>query len=398
MSLLRLCALSKCLSGRILFERSLRRVSNAGHCHYFLTLRNNVERRISACLLRECSRSQDPPWTSQRSHFSALIPKKEDGKKRVWEQSQLLDVLEARIQQLQSDIVLDVQHAKVQFVNASKSGRGASSGKSHKNVSGVRTELPKVEHTISKGGGKDASASKSRWMEKLIQEKTTKTKKLNLKLGIEDKPVKSRKGKLMLPGTAQKNISTKAGKKTASTSKKSKTLKNQEPTANQAHTMADAPVAAATVPIRKAKGKGKASKEPAPELSEARDQELAEVERKAEAKAQELSEVEKLERKLNQWAMSASPELVQDNSEARMYEGVQLSVHCYLEACVVCGDIDRAQRLLLTHHRMISRRNLLNIGLYNVMMRVWAKKGPASDERRWPVCGRAVQMLCVKAG
>uniref|UniRef100_A0A8C8BPD5 DNA-directed RNA polymerase n=1 Tax=Oncorhynchus tshawytscha TaxID=74940 RepID=A0A8C8BPD5_ONCTS len=291
-------------------------------------------------------------------------------------------VLEARIQQLQSDIVLDVQHAKVQFVNASKSGRGASSGKSHKNVSGGRTELPKVGQTISKGGGqtgkgggKDASVYKSRWMEKLIQEKTTKTKKLNLKLGIEDKPVKSRKGKLILPGTAQKNILTKAGKKTASTSKKSKTLKNQEPTAIQADTMAGAPVAAATVPIRKAKGKGKASKEPAPEFSEARDQELAELERKTEAKAQELAEVEKLEWKLNQWAMSASPELVQDNSEARMYEGVQLSVHCYLEACVFCGDIDRAQRLLLTHHRMISRRNLLNIGLYNVMMRVWAKKG-----------------------
>uniref|UniRef100_A0A8C7DMB6 DNA-directed RNA polymerase n=1 Tax=Oncorhynchus kisutch TaxID=8019 RepID=A0A8C7DMB6_ONCKI len=174
-------------------------------------------------------------------------------------------VLEARIQQLQSDIVLDVQHAKVQLVNASKSGRGASSGKSPKNVSGWRTELLKVGQT-GKGGGKDASAYKSRWMEKLIQEKTTKTKKLNLK---------------------------------------------------------------------KAKGKGKASKEPAPEFSE----------------------------------------LVQDNSEARMYEGVQLSVHCYLEACVFCGDIDRAQRLLLTHHRMISRRNLLNIGLYNVMMRVWAKKG-----------------------
>uniref|UniRef100_A0A4W5NBN5 DNA-directed RNA polymerase n=1 Tax=Hucho hucho TaxID=62062 RepID=A0A4W5NBN5_9TELE len=288
-------------------------------------------------------------------------------------------VLEARIQQLQSDIVLDVQHAKVQFVKAPKSGRGASSGKSHKKISGERTEVGK---TISKGGGqtgkgggKDASASKSRWMEKLIQEKKTKTKKLNLKLGIEDKPVKSRKGKLMLPGTSQKNISTKAGKKTASTFKKSKTLKNQEPTANQAHTMANAPVAAATVPIRKDKRKGKALKEPAPELSEARDQELAELERKAEAKAQELAEVEKLERKLNQWAMSASPVLVQDNSEARMHEGVQLGVHCYLEACVFCGDIDRAQRLLLTHHRMISRRNLLNIGLYNVMMRVWAKKG-----------------------
>uniref|UniRef100_A0A673XN10 DNA-directed RNA polymerase n=1 Tax=Salmo trutta TaxID=8032 RepID=A0A673XN10_SALTR len=104
-------------------------------------------------------------------------------------------VLEARIQQLQYDIVLDVQHARIQFVNAPKSGREASSGKSHKNVSGVRTEVPKVRQNISKGGGqtskgggKDASASKSRWMEKLILEKKTKTQKLNLKLGIEDKP------------------------------------------------------------------------------------------------------------------------------------------------------------------------------------------------------------------
>ncbi|CAB1331493.1 unnamed protein product [Coregonus sp. 'balchen'] len=360
MSLLRLCALPKCLSGRILLEISVRRVSNADRCHYFLTHRNNVERRIS-----------EPPWTSQRRHVSALIPKKEDGKKRVWEQSQLLDVLEARIQQLQSDIVLDVQHAKVQFVKATKSGRGASSGKSHKKCSGERTEVPTVGQTISKGGGKDASASKSRWMEKLSQEKKTKTKKLKQKLGIENKPVKSRKGKLMLPGTSQKNILTKAGKKTASTSKKSKTLKNQEPT------VAAAPVAAATVLIRKAKRKGKASKEPAPELSEAeaRDQELAELERKAEAKAQEMAEVEKLERKLNQWAMSASPKLVQDNSEDGVYRDVQTSVQCYLEACVFCGDIDRAHHLLLTHHRMISRRNLLNIGLYNIMMRVWAKKG-----------------------
>lgn len=306
-------------------------------------------------------------------------------------------MLEARIQQLQYDIVLDVQHARIQFVNTPKSGREASSGKSHKNVSGVRTEVPKVGQNISKGGGqtgkgggKDASASKSRWMEKLILEKKAKTKKLNLKLGIEDKPVKSRKGKLMLPGTAQKNISTKAGEKTASTSKKSKTLKNQEPTANQVHTMADAPVAATTVPIRKAKGKGKASTEPAPELSEVRDQELAELQRKAEAKAQELAEVEKLETKLNQWAMSASPELVQDNSEARMYEGVQLSVHCYLEACVFCGDIDRAQRLLLTHHRMISRRNLLNIGHYNVMMRVWAKKVSAVQSCISMACRAAI--------
>ncbi|XP_064791178.1 DNA-directed RNA polymerase, mitochondrial-like isoform X2 [Oncorhynchus masou masou] len=361
MSLLRLCTFPKCLSGRILLEISVRRVPYVDHC---LTIRNNIERHIS-----------EPPWTSQRRHFSALIPKKEDGKKRVWEQSQLLDVLEARIQQLQSDIIVDVQHEKVQFVKASKSGIGASSGNSPKNVFGERTEVPKAGQTISKGGGqtgkgegKDASASKSRWMEKLSQEKKTKTKKLKQKLGLEDKPVKSSKGKLMLPGTSHKTISTKAGIKTASTVKKSKSLKNQE------HTMTAAPVAAANVPIRKAKGKGKASKEPAPELSEARNR-AEEMERKAEAKARELAEVEELERKLNQWAVSARPELVPDNSEARVYGDVQRSVRCYLEACVFCGDIDRAHRFLLSHHRMVSRRNLLNIGLYNIMMRVWAKKG-----------------------
>ncbi|XP_071010028.1 DNA-directed RNA polymerase, mitochondrial-like isoform X2 [Oncorhynchus clarkii lewisi] len=370
MSLLRLCTFPKCLSGRILLEISVRRVPYVDHC---LTIRNNIEKHIS-----------EPPWTSQRRHFSALIPKKEDGKKRVWEQSQLMDVLEARIQQLQSDVIVDVQHEKVQFVKASKSGIGASSGNSPKNVFGERTEVPKAGQTISKGGGqtgkgegKDAPASKSRWMEKLSQEKKTKTKKLKQKLGLEDKPVKSSKGKLMLPGTSHKTISTKAGIKTASTVKKSKTLKNQEHTmaaSKHEHTMAAAPVAAANVPIRKAKKKGKASKEPAPELSEARNR-AEEMERKAEAKARELAEVEELERKLNQWAVSARPELVQDNSEARVYGDVQRSVRCYLEACVFCGDIDRAHRFLLGHHRMVSRRNLLNIGLYNIMMRVWAKKG-----------------------
>uniref|UniRef100_A0A8C7CWK4 DNA-directed RNA polymerase n=1 Tax=Oncorhynchus kisutch TaxID=8019 RepID=A0A8C7CWK4_ONCKI len=308
MSLLRLCTFPKCLSGRILLEISVRRVPYVDHC---LTIRNNIERHIS-----------EPPWTSQRRHFSALIPKKEDGKKRVWEQSQLLDVLEARIQQLQSDVIVDVQHEKVQFVKASKSGIGASSGNSPKNT------ISKGGGQTGKGEGKDASASKSRWMEKLSQEKKTKTKKLKQKLGLEDKPVKSSKGKLMLPGTSHKTISTK----------------------------------------------GKASKEPAPELSEARNR-AEEMERKAEAKARELAEVEELERKLNQWAVSARPELVQDNSEARVYGDVQRSVRCYLEACVFCGDIDRAHRFLLSHHRMVSRRNLLNIGLYNIMMRVWAKKG-----------------------
>lgn len=124
-------------------------------------------------------------------------------------------------------------------------------------------------------------------------------------------------------------------------------------------------------------------------MSKARNR-AEELERKDEAKARELAEVEELERKLNQWAVSASPELVQDNSEARVYGDIQRSVRCYLEACVFCGEIDRAHRFLLSHHRMASRRNLLNIGLYNIMMRVWAKKVSAVQSCISMACRAAI--------
>ncbi|KAL1023028.1 hypothetical protein UPYG_G00035560 [Umbra pygmaea] len=365
MSLLRLCAFPKCLNGFTLLERSVHRVSKADHCHYCLTIRKNAERRISEPLLE-----------LQRRHFSALIPKKEDGKKRLWEQSQLLDVLDARIQQLQSDIVLDVQHSKLQFVKALKSDSGASSGKSLKNVSGKRTGVPKSGHTVSnatsqkgKTGGKDDGTSKSRWMEKLIQEKKTKTNKLSQKLGLEDKPERKRKGKQMLPGTSHTMISTKGVKKIASNAKNSSTVKRKEDSVDTR--VPD------VLPIRKAQRKGKTLKEQYPGLSEseARAQELADLEVKREASAREQAAVDDIERRLRDWAASASLEHVKDNREARVYDDVQRRVQCYLEACVFIGDVDRAHHFLLSHHRMISRRKLLNIESYNIMMRVWAKKG-----------------------
>uniref|UniRef100_A0AAQ4NS14 DNA-directed RNA polymerase n=1 Tax=Gasterosteus aculeatus aculeatus TaxID=481459 RepID=A0AAQ4NS14_GASAC len=54
---------------------------------------------------------------------------------------------------------------------------------------------------------------------------------------------------------------------------------------------------------------------------------------------------------------------------------VQLSIRSYLEACVFAGDVERAHSFLLSQHRVRSRRKLLNTDFYNIMMRVWAKKG-----------------------
>uniref|UniRef100_A0A8C6T0L7 DNA-directed RNA polymerase n=1 Tax=Neogobius melanostomus TaxID=47308 RepID=A0A8C6T0L7_9GOBI len=103
--------------------------------------------------------------TLQRRKLSFFIPKTNDDKKRRLEQS-LVDVLEARIQQLQSDVV-DVQHAKVQFVSAPSSRTASTlSGKSPKSQPQAK-DVPKSSK----------SNASSKCMEKPSREKKNKLKK-----------------------------------------------------------------------------------------------------------------------------------------------------------------------------------------------------------------------------
>lgn len=97
-------------------------------------------------------------------------------------------------------------------------------------------------------------------------------------------------------------------------------------------------------------------------------------------RAKELAEVEELEKRLNQqvshWAtLSSSSELLQDGGAGGVSLDLQHSICSYLEACIFVGEVERAQRFLLSQHRARSRRKHLNTGVYNIMMRVWAKKG-----------------------
>uniref|UniRef100_A0A4W6BYF6 DNA-directed RNA polymerase n=1 Tax=Lates calcarifer TaxID=8187 RepID=A0A4W6BYF6_LATCA len=238
----------------------------------------------------------ETPVQLQRRNVSFVIPKSEDTKKRVLEQSQLLDVLEARIQQLQSDVVLDVKHAKVQFVKAPSSGRGVSSSRGPKSTPQEKTDIPKTGKTVAKGASK---SQPSRWMEKLTEEKKNKLKR-------------------------QQHLQQKV----------QKTFKEK--------------------PTAKSKGTD-------------------------EIRAAELAKIEELEKRLSQqvsqWASSSKPEHPQAGSERTACGDIQLSIRSYLEACVFVGDIDRANNFLLSQHRVLSRRKHLNTDVYNIMMRVWAKKG-----------------------
>lgn len=99
----------------------------------------------------------------------------------------------------------------------------------------------------------------------------------------------------------------------------------------------------------------------------------------AERKAKELAAVEELEKRLSQqvsqWSGSSHVERLQDDREATVNGDIRAGIRCYLEAYVFVGDIERAHSVLLSHHRSMSRRKHLDTSIYNIMLRIWAKKG-----------------------
>ncbi|CAK6955249.1 DNA-directed RNA polymerase%2C mitochondrial [Scomber scombrus] len=356
MSLLRVCAFAKCLNRRSLFEKRAVRESAVGYCRLCLSIRNGAVRQIT-----------ETPLQLQRRNISFVIPKVEDAKKRVLKQSQLLDVLDARIQQLQSDIILDVQQAKVQFVNVPSPGR-VSSARGPKSLPQDTADIPKSGEVIVKGTSK---SQPSRWIEKITQEK--KKKQLHLK-NVKEKPATKSKGSKshsLLPGTSHKTISTTA-KKTAPLTKKSTgrmkvSDKIRAAVSSVATTTTAATTAAGTTATSQKVSKGK------------RKNSKIQVPGDEDQRAAELAEVEMLERRLaqqeDQWTSASNPEPLQEGSEGTGYGDIQFSIRSYLEASVFAGHIDRAHSFLLSQHRVLRRRKHLNTDIYNIMMRVSAKKG-----------------------
>ncbi|KAL6107719.1 polrmt [Pungitius sinensis] len=344
MSLLRVCALAKCASRRGLFHSGDVRVSPADRCWLFVSTRDGGIRRIS-----------ETPLHLQRRKVSFMIPKRDDAKKRVVEQSQLLDVLKARIQQLQPDVVLDVHHANVQFVKAPSPGRGPKVAPKEK------TDIPKSAKTL-----KAASKSKtSRWMEKLTREqknKLTKVERLAQKIqkNVKEKPSAKSKGSQSssaLPGTSHKVVSNAA----PLAKSRARTKLSDEIRAAVSFTEVAAAHAGS-------KGKPKASRKLGPA-------------KEGKRQTEDRGGAEEIEK--SRWTLSSNPqppppqkeEGEEEDGAAAACGDVQLSIRSYLEACVFAGDVERAHRFLLSQHRVRSRRKLLNTDVYNIMMRVWAKKG-----------------------
>lgn len=206
-------------------------------------------------------------------------------------------------------------------------------------------------------------------MEKLSQEKKNKLKKeqnLQQKIQKKVKDAQVSIGSQMLPGTSCKTISTAAKKK------KTGRLKLSDKIRAAMSLNVTSTTAAGTTALSQKVSKGNKNRLKNPTLTEHVQKHRISG---AKGRAEVLTEAEELEKRLNQklsqWT-SSNTEAVQDNDTCT---DIQQSIHSYLEACVFAGEIERANRFLLSQHRVMSRRKHLNTDIYNIMMRVWAKKG-----------------------
>ncbi|XP_059197973.1 DNA-directed RNA polymerase, mitochondrial [Centropristis striata] len=345
MSLLRVCAFVKCLNRRSLLEKGAVRVSLADRCHLCASLRNGGVRRIS-----------ETPSQLQRSKVSYVLPKREDTKKRVLEQSQLLDVLEARIHQLQSDTVINVQHAKVQFIKAPSSGRGALSGNGPKITHKEKTDIPKPGQTAAKGA---STTHLSRWTAKLTREEKRFQKNVKQKPAAKSK---ASKRDSMAPGTSHQTIS--------ATGKKSKVKLSDQKRAAVFQAPSTAAAGTTVTAHNVSKGTQKGSQNQV--WGE-------EGHMKTGTDAQDWANPEwRLSQQDSQSTSSNKPKCLQEEGEPSCQD-IQLSIQSFLEACVFNGDFERAHNFLLGQHKSLRRRKHLNTNVYNIMMKMMAKRGTLSQ-------------------
>ncbi|XP_015285247.1 PREDICTED: DNA-directed RNA polymerase, mitochondrial [Gekko japonicus] len=263
-------------------------------------------------------------WIVVRSHSSARA--KEEARSRwACEKAELLEVLEARVKQLQADNVCEVVAPEAQEAPSRKSG--FSKAAPWKGAAPIQ-KAPAPKHEDR------GTSHPSRWMEKLNKEKSIKHKRLlrlEAKLlaasprtkptkrdkaaqGEESPPKRPTGGRPNSPGKCQAPKETKS--------------RRNVPSAG---------------PLEGSRGTSEGPEEQA-----------------------------------RIWE-DAGERLPLEEEEERRHVNIRLSILAYLDCCLFLGQTERAQQCLMFYHRSHSRRKLLDIQMYNCLMRGYAKKGALSQ-------------------
>ncbi|XP_038025070.2 DNA-directed RNA polymerase, mitochondrial isoform X2 [Anas platyrhynchos] len=259
------------------------------------------------------------PWSVLRT-YSSVSAKEKARKNVVCERTELLEVLKARVKQLQASPGPEVTVSKAELAPL-RMGR--------------QQEPPALRQSAA------SPAQPSSWVEKLKREMYVRQAKVERKLSIAA-------SKMTLVGQANAKVKVKA---VPSTKVKVKAVPN-------------AKVKVKAVP--KPKAKPKATKSP-------KETKVAVWSQGHAGPSSACSKPEVVEVKQDVKAEKAPnvPEKRESNHQKIMQQTIQSNLECLL--CL--QQPEEAERLLLLCHSSPMKRKLLTIGAYNIVMRSWARKG-----------------------
>ncbi|XP_062452535.1 DNA-directed RNA polymerase, mitochondrial isoform X2 [Rhea pennata] len=253
------------------------------------------------------------PWSVLRNYSSASA-KEKARRNAICERTELLEVLKARLKQLQASNVPEVTVNKVEL---------APLGKDNHQVPLQRVMVPGPAEEQSAPKGKDESPARpSSWVEKLKKEMYVRQLKVERKLSIAASQV-------ALDGQAKAKMKGKIKAKARS----KKSLKSPKATVMPMWSQSPAGLSHAY-----AHGK--------PRMAE-----------------------------MKEGTKKRKPQKVLEDKESSQYKILQQTVLSNLECFQFLHQPEEAERFLLLYHSSPVKRKLLNVAAYNIVMRSWARKG-----------------------
>ncbi|KAJ7308478.1 hypothetical protein JRQ81_009029 [Phrynocephalus forsythii] len=262
--------------------------------------------------------------------YSLTRMKEEARKKILWEQVELMEVLEARVKQLLADHGSEVLMDPV-----------PASGARRAEVL-PPTPLPKApgQNSPAPTLGQSSAARPSRWMEKLRREKLAKPECLReLPTGVLSAPLPQKQRDTPLEkGPAHKRTKHGPAKVSLAAPAREADLES---------------LAATPEPGRTPKASENKPAERKPEPA-------------GKAKGQAIQ---------TEAGGPASPKPLAPAESEKVDRNIQLSLLAYLDTCLHLQQPDRAHRCLAYYHRAATRRAWLDIRMYNLVLHGHAKKG-----------------------
>ncbi|NXS92783.1 RPOM protein, partial [Jacana jacana] len=255
------------------------------------------------------------PWSVLRSYSSASA--KEKAKRNgVCERTELLEVLKARVKQLQATTIPEVTVNKVELAPL-------GNDKYQDPLQKVVAAGPAEEQPVPRGRA-ESPARPSSWVEKLKKEMYIRQLKVERKLSI----VASQQA-------LESQVKVKPKGKAKAKAKTSKSPKSPK-----------AKVAAGWSQSQSHAGSHHVHAHGKPRV----------------AAVKEATKVQMSQR-------------VPEERDSNQYKMLQQTIQSSLECFLFLQQPEKAERFLLLHHRSPVKRRLLNVKAYNVVMRSWARKG-----------------------